>query len=97
MQQNGSSNYATERQRSHNATKDREKRKTHAQLIEEVGEQEHDLFGKLDNLMNKMDDFEMRAQAYKLNGLEITRKAVAFQKERNRRLRERNSIVDTNI
>ena len=39
-----------------------------------------------------MDNFEMRAQAYKMNRLELTKKAVAFQLERNRRVRDRNVI-----
>ena len=29
-------------------------------------------------MMQRMDEFEMRAQAYKLNRLEVTRKAIAF-------------------
>lgn len=33
---------------------------------------------KLDALFEKMDDFELRAQAYKLNRLELTKKAVNF-------------------
>ena len=33
---------------------------------------------KLETLMHKMDDFELRAQAYKLSQLELTKKAVTF-------------------
>ena len=40
-----------------------------------------------------MDDFEMNAQAYKLNRLELTKKAIAFQLEKNRRLRDRNTVI----
>jgi len=40
-----------------------------------------------------MDDFELNAQAYKLNRLELTKKAVAFQLEKNRRLRDRNTVI----
>ncbi len=43
--------------------------------------------------MQKMDDFELNAQAYKLNRLELTKKAIAFQLEKNRRIRDRNTIV----
>lgn len=48
---------------------------------------------RLETLFDKMGDFELRAQAYKLNRLELTKKAVYFQVERNKRLRDRNSVV----
>ena len=51
------------------------------------------MFGKLDSLMDKMDDFELKAQAYKLNRLEITKKAIAFELEKKRRIRDRNTVV----
>ena len=49
--------------------------------------------GKLDKLMGRMDAFELKAQAYKLNRLEITRKAIAFELEKKRRIRDRNNVV----
>ena len=48
---------------------------------------------KLETLIKKMDDFELSAQAYKLNRLELTKKAISFQLERNKRMRDRNSVV----
>ena len=41
-------------------------------------EQEERLVSKLETLMHKMDDFELRAKAYKLSQLELTKKAVTF-------------------
>jgi len=40
-----------------------------------------------------MDDFELSAQAYKLSQLELTKKAIAFQLDKNRRLRDRNVVT----
>ncbi len=60
---------------------------------ETIEEQEQRLLSKVEGLMQKMDDFELNAQAYKLNRLELTKKAIAFQLEKNRRLRDRNTIV----
>ena len=58
--------------------------------------QEKRCLSKLDDLFEKMDDFELRAQAYKLNRLELTKKAVSFQLERNKRMRDRNKVVISN-
>ena len=60
---------------------------------ESVVEQETRLMSKLETLIQKMDDFELSAQAYKLNRLELTKKAISFQLERNKRMRDRNSVV----
>ena len=60
---------------------------------ETVEDQEKRLVSQLETLMQKMDDFEMSAQAYKLNRLELTKKAIAFQLEKNRRLRDRNTVI----
>ncbi len=45
---------------------------------ETIEEQEQRLLSKVEGLMQKMDDFELNAQAYKLNRLELTKKAIAF-------------------
>ena len=45
-------------QRNHSRSK---RHKTHEQVLQETAKQERDLFAKLDVLMNKMDDFELRA------------------------------------
>ena len=60
---------------------------------EKVEDQEKRLMGKLDTLMDRMVDFEERCQPYKLNRLEITKKALAFNLEKKRRIRDRNSVV----
>lgn len=74
------------------------KRKTAAYRFnkQKHDEQEERLISKLETLMHKMDDFELRAEAYKLSQLELTKKAVTFQQERNKRMRERNNVVITN-
>ena len=68
--------------------KDRGVQKTHGEKIQEFHVQERKLLSRLEILMHKMDDFEMKGQAYKLSGLELTKKAITFQKEKNQRLRE---------
>ena len=66
-------------------------------VIEGHEQQEKRLISRLETLFAKMNDFELRAQAYKLNRLELTKKAVNFQVERNKRLRDRNSLfLDNN-
>ena len=60
--------------------------------VESVEDQERRLMSKLEVLIDKLDNFEERTAAYKMNRLDLTRKAIAFQLEKNRRIRDRNVI-----
>ena len=53
-------------------------KKKSVKAIEPHEKQEKRLVSRLEMLFEKMDDFELRAQAYKLNRLELTKKAVNF-------------------
>ena len=71
----------------------RKKREVKLQDPEEILEQERKLISKCQVLIDKMQDHEDNNQAYNVSRMEITKKAIQFQLDRNKKKRDRNNVV----